>query len=173
MACAFRGAGSGAEEGFLEGAGGARIFYRVVGTGAETAVAVHGGPGAGMNAFFSDLLPLAAGYRVIFYDQRGGGRSDLPADTALLDARHHVEDLEAVRRHFGLERMSVVAHSFGPSESDVAGVAPQREWVDAFPNARLLLVPDAGKGALADRPDVVFPAIEEFLKGEWPAAAVR
>lgn len=41
----------------------------------------------------------------------------------------------------------------------------------ALPNGRLFLVPDAGKGALADRPDLAFPAIETFLQGEWPAGA--
>jgi proline iminopeptidase len=37
-----------------------------------------------------------------------------PADTALRDARYFVEDLDALRRHFGLERMNLLAHSFGP-----------------------------------------------------------
>jgi hypothetical protein len=36
-------------------------------------------------------------------DQRGGGRSELPADTILLDARYFVEDLEAVRRHSNMD----------------------------------------------------------------------
>ncbi|HEX9938164.1 MAG TPA: alpha/beta hydrolase [Longimicrobium sp.] len=103
-----------AREGYLPSADGARIFYRVEGSGADTIVVVHGGPGAGMEALRPDLAPLARTRTVIFYDQRGGGRSELPADTARLSADHHVHDLEAVRRFFGLERMTVVAHSFGP-----------------------------------------------------------
>lgn len=101
------------DSGYLEGAGGARLFYRVVGASGPTVVAVHGGPGAGMNAFYPDLLPLARDQRVIFYDQRGGGRSALPEDESLLDASWFVADLEAVRQHFGLEHMNLVAHSFG------------------------------------------------------------
>lgn len=100
-------------EGFLSGGEGARIHYRVQGSAPDTVVAVHGGPGAGMHAILPELEPLAERHTVIFYDQRGGGRSTLPADTALLDARYHVADLEAVRRFFGLERMTVIAHSFG------------------------------------------------------------
>jgi proline iminopeptidase len=101
-------------EGYLAGGGGVRIFYRVVGNGADTVVVIHGGPGGDMNNLAPDLEPLTAGHTVIYYDQRGGGRSELPADTALLHARYFVEDLEAVRRHFSLGRMNLLAHSFGP-----------------------------------------------------------
>ncbi|WP_284347977.1 alpha/beta fold hydrolase [Roseisolibacter agri] len=102
-----------AHEGFLAGAGGTRLFYRVMGSAPDTVVVVHGGPGAGLNAVRPDLQPLARTHTVVFYDQRGAGRSELPADTTRLDARAHVEDLDAVRRHFGLASMRVVAHGFG------------------------------------------------------------
>ena len=95
--CAPDGSTPSVDEGFLAGAGGARIFYRIVGTGPDTLIAVHGGPGAGMNAFFPDVAPIAARHTIIFYDQRGGGRSELPADTSLVEAQYHVADLEAVR----------------------------------------------------------------------------
>ena len=101
------------DEGYLTGAEGARIHYRVLGSSPDTIVAVHGGPGAGMHAVLPELEPLTRRHTVIFYDQRGGGRSELPADTTLLQARHHVADLEAVRRHFDLEKMTLIAHSFG------------------------------------------------------------
>ncbi|HUF77540.1 MAG TPA: alpha/beta hydrolase [Thermoanaerobaculia bacterium] len=116
-ACAGRAssaaAAPGPAEGFLPGADGVRLHYRVLGRGAETVVAVHGGPGAGIQSLLPELEPLAERYRVVFYDQRGGGLSDLPTDTDLLGARQHVADLEAVRRFFGLERMRVIALSFG------------------------------------------------------------
>ena len=100
-------------EGDLPGAGGIRIHYRVLGAGPDTVVAVHGGPGAGMHAILPEIEPLAEERTVVFYDQRGGGLSELPSDTTLLEAPHMVADLEAVRRFFGLERMSLIAHSFG------------------------------------------------------------
>lgn len=100
-------------EGFLPGADSVGIHYRVVGTGPDTAVVLHGGPGAGIGSVLPDFAPLAGyGLTLIFYDQRGGGRSELP-DTALLAARYFVEDLEAVRRYFGIHRLGLVAHSFG------------------------------------------------------------
>jgi len=100
-------------EGFLAGAEGARLHYRVVGEGPDTVVVVHGGPGAGMNSVRPDFEPLAERLTLVFFDQRGGGRSELPADTSRLRARLFVEDLDSVRAHFGLERMNLLAHSFG------------------------------------------------------------
>jgi proline iminopeptidase len=101
-------------EGHLTSSSGVRIFYRVVGHGPDTIVAIHGGPGGDMDNMAPDLEPLAGRHTIIYYDQRGGGRSELPADTTLLHARYFLEDLEALRRHFGLERMKLLAHSFGP-----------------------------------------------------------
>src|SRR5690606_29434593 len=74
---------------------------------------LHGGPGFSMAYLVDDLTPLATRLVLVFYDQRGTGRSTLVSDSTSLDARRFVEDLEAVRREFGLERMKVLAHSWG------------------------------------------------------------
>lgn len=100
-------------EGYLPGAGGVQLFYRVVGAG-DPVIVIHGGPGGDMELLSQDLEPLSKNHRLIFYDQRGGGRSDLPKDTSFLDAKYFVEDLEAVRRFFGLDQVTLLAHSFGP-----------------------------------------------------------
>ncbi len=100
-------------EGYLTGAENAELYYRVMGSGEDTIVVIHGGPGAGMNSILPSVEPLAQKYVLIFYDQRGGGQSELPTDTTKLQAQYFVEDLEAVRKHFGLEQMNVIAHSFG------------------------------------------------------------
>jgi len=293
-------------EGFVSGAAGARIFYQVTGTGDDTMVVLHGGPGVGINGIRPDVEPLTEHHVVIFYDQRGGGRSELPKDTTQLGPNYFVGDLEAVRSHFGLGRMNLVAHSFGaivaaeyarvhpervgrmvflaatgPSrveaarfyrkrpvtrdtasarrrfellqmlmegkaadpvascreyerlgrklaaeageftgykktacdmpapavrygfhyaarlgaelfgkwdytrtlrhvtapllvivgERDTLGLPMERAWAKALPNARLLIVPDAGRDAHAERPGAVFPAIREFFEGRWPEGA--
>lgn len=101
------------DEGRLEGADGASLYYRVMGSGSDTVVVVHGGPGAGMNSVIPGFEPLAERYTLVFYDQRGGGGSTLPDDTTKLHPHHFVEDLEAVRRYFNLEAMNIIAHSFG------------------------------------------------------------
>ena len=101
------------QEGYLTGAEDADIYYRVMGSGQDTLVVIHGGPGAGMNSILPSVRPLGKNHILILYDQRGGGRSELPADTAKLKPQYFVEDLEAVRRYFGLEKMKLLAHSFG------------------------------------------------------------
>jgi proline iminopeptidase len=100
-------------EGRVETSDGLTLSYRVVGESPDTVVVVHGGPGAGMGSILPHLAPLADSLTVIFFDQRGGGRSSLPADLTLLAPEGFGADLEAVRRFFALERMQVVAHSFG------------------------------------------------------------
>lgn len=296
--------------GTIPTADGVNLYYQLVGEGNDTLVVLHGGPGAGMNSVLPAVRPLARDRVLLLYDQRGGGRSTLPEDTTMLSAEAFVGDLEAVRGHFDLERMDVLAHSFGavllaryarqhadrlgrvvlhgatgpdrraavevmresasresptgdtalarrhrelllrllggeaedpvetcrtfervgrelarsrgepgywpgttcdaPPEAvryyyrytarlapqsfgdwdftrgldrvrapalviwgarDSAGVPLQRAWAAAYPRGRLLLVPGAGKGALAYRPERVREAVDAFLKGEWPVGA--
>ncbi len=113
--CASSGVRSGVvpREGFVASADGVRLYYRVAGSGRDTIVVINGGPGVGHEVLAPDVAPLEARHTVVYYDQRGGGRSGLP-DTTMLGMDRFVEDLDAVRRHLGMERMSLLAHSFGP-----------------------------------------------------------
>lgn len=92
---------------------GARLFYRIEGAGAQTLVVVHGGPGNSLESVRLDLAPLARGRRVIYYDQRGNGRSELIDQEDRLAVSRHIADLEAIRRHFGLRRMVLLGNSWG------------------------------------------------------------
>lgn len=100
-------------EGFVTSARGVALFYRAVGKGRDTAVVVHGGPGFGLESLAPDLAPLAQGRVLIFYDQRGTGRSTLLADSTRLTVNDHVADLGAVIAHFRLRRPALIGHSWG------------------------------------------------------------
>lgn len=100
-------------EGWFVGADSLRLFYRAYGRGGDTVVVVHGFQGNAQGYLAADLLPLARGRVVLFYDQRGGGRSQAVADTARLGIESQVRDLEALRRHFGLGKMLLLGHSGG------------------------------------------------------------
>ncbi|HEX2211363.1 MAG TPA: alpha/beta fold hydrolase [Longimicrobium sp.] len=100
-------------DGYLTGADGVQLYYKILGTGPDTAVVLHGGPGMSMGYLDRDLAPLAHGRTVILYDQRGGGKSQLIADPAQLALDRHLADLEAVRQHFGIQKMALVGHSWG------------------------------------------------------------
>lgn len=99
---------------FVDAGDGVRLWYTERGRGTPVIV-IHGGPGMDHESLAADLVPLEKKHRVIYYDQRGGGLSSLPADTKLLTIDHHVEDVEALRKHLGLEKVTLLAHSFGPA----------------------------------------------------------
>ena len=46
-----------------------------------------------------------------------------------------------------------------------------RLWASEATNARLLLIPEAGHRTWLDRPSTLFPAIDKFFRGDWPAGA--
>jgi proline iminopeptidase len=103
-------------EGYVDAGGGVRLFDRLLGPGRDTVVVIHGGPGLSFEYFGHELDPLASrGHALLFYDQRGGGRSTLVSDSAGLQASRFAEDLEAVRRHFKLARLNTLSHSWGPA----------------------------------------------------------
>ncbi|HYJ83432.1 MAG TPA: hypothetical protein VEW26_11415, partial [Allosphingosinicella sp.] len=71
-------------QGYLKTSDGVRLFYRVVGRGPETLVAVHGGPGNSLASIEPDFRPFEKRFTIIYYDQRGNGYSDLIDDTPRL-----------------------------------------------------------------------------------------
>jgi proline iminopeptidase len=103
-----------AQTGWVTTSDSARLYYRIIGHGADTIIAIHGGPGLDHESIFGDFAVLGEHHTVIFYDQRGGGKSTLPADTSTLVAKRQVQDLDELRKHFGLARVTLVAHSYGP-----------------------------------------------------------
>ena len=95
---------------------GHRTWYEVHGdldAGTPPLVALHGGPGA-PHDYLGDLALLADdGIPVVFYDQLGCGASDRPDDDALWIFDTFVDELVALRRHLGLDRLHLLGHSWG------------------------------------------------------------
>ena len=115
------------EVGLAEGADGVRLFYRRVGLGRDVVFYLHGGPGSNFRGNGDLLDALARGRTVIMYDQRGSGQSEIVTDPAQLEAEDHVRDLEALRQHFGIERMSLIGLSWGSGLATLyAAQYPQR-----------------------------------------------
>lgn len=90
----------------------ARLFYEVIGEGAPIIV-VHGGPGLDHAYLQPGLDALANQHMLVYYDQRGTGRSVTTIDSTTINIDRFVEDVAAVRQALGLERVSVLGHSFG------------------------------------------------------------
>lgn len=77
-----------------------------------TALLVHGGPGADSSNMKRTLRSLAQDMQLVFFDQRGHGRSDFaPVERCTMDEA--VEDLEALRRYLGLGPVVSMGGSYG------------------------------------------------------------
>lgn len=93
------------------------LAYEVYGkpTAEVPIMAINGGPGLSHKYMIqNDVWPrLAEKRQVVFYDQRGTGKSTrvLPGASQTIDAQ--VADLEVVRAHFGFERIDIVGDSYG------------------------------------------------------------
>jgi len=93
-------------------ADGATLFYKTMGEG-DPVVVLHGGPGFDHRQFLPFIWGLARDHQVILYDQRGTGLSGCEVDSANINIDTFVADVDAVRRHFGIERMNLLGHSWG------------------------------------------------------------
>ncbi len=76
------------------------------------ALFLHGGPGAGTEAYHRRFFDPAR-YRIILFDQRGSGRSTPHAALKGNDTWSLVADIECLRKHLGVERWLVFGGSWG------------------------------------------------------------
>lgn len=91
---------------------GAALLARVVGQG-EPVIVLHGGPDFDHGYLLPDLDRFGDALRLVYYDQRGRGRSAenvVPEDVSLAS---DVEDVDRVRQYFGLEAPALLGHSWG------------------------------------------------------------
>ena len=283
------------EQGFVTADDGTKLHYRKIGNGPVTMIVPFGA------ALFEDFKQFADIATVITYDMRNRGRSEEAKDPATWTLPWDVKDLEAVRRHFNIDKFVPVGYSYlgrmvimyamehpehvsrivqlGPVSMDPAKEYPKelthgdddigapsvvskrapvtpkemceeqfassryalvgdpkhaervtslcdlpnewpenfrkhiavnwesskkitltpqdvqkvtmpvltvhgtydrnapygsgREWAMTLPDARLVTVPRAAHQSWSDSPEIVFAAIREFLRGEWPRAAEK
>jgi proline iminopeptidase len=90
----------------------ARLYYRVIGEG-QPIIILHGGPDFDHHYLLPEMDRLADSFRLVYYDQRGRGRSAGDVQPADVGIASEIEDLESVRRHFGFNSIAVLGHSWG------------------------------------------------------------
>lgn len=90
-----------------------RLYYEQVGSPAGTPVVLlHGGPGSACNPGHRRFFDPAF-YRVVLFDQRGGGRSEPLGEIASNTTQDLVADIERLRERLGIGRWLVFGGSWG------------------------------------------------------------
>jgi proline iminopeptidase len=87
------------------------LYQTTVGNGPEVIV-LHGGPGADSAYLRPGFDALARGRTLVYYDQRGGGKSPVAREVPV-GWREHVADLEALRVGWEMERLALAGYSWG------------------------------------------------------------
>src|SRR5262245_32994570 len=109
------------EKGQTFQAPGATLYVEVLGTAAGVPlIVVNGGPGfdhtyehIAMPGTTSAWETLARNRRVVFYDQRGNGRSGALKPDQSCTLADQINDLEAVRAHLAADKIDLLGHSWG------------------------------------------------------------
>ena len=92
--------------------GSARLYVRDLGDGPPVVV-VHGGPDFDHEYLLPELDRLAGKCRLVYYDQRGRGRSYSGEGAGDVTMQSEIQDLDAIRRALQLGSIAVLGHSWG------------------------------------------------------------
>ena len=91
---------------------GARLYFRDIGQG-PAIIVLHGGPGFDHNYLLPDMDRLIDAFRLIYYDQRGCGRSGEHVQPEDVSLHSEMDDLEGVRAYFQQDSVALLGHSWG------------------------------------------------------------
>jgi proline iminopeptidase len=91
---------------------GTELFFRETGQG-RPIVVLHGGPDFDHTYLLPELDRLSDAYRLIYYDQRGRGRSVEGVQPEDVTIASEVADLERLQRYFQLDTVALLGHSWG------------------------------------------------------------
>jgi len=98
------------QHGFAD-SGGVKIHYVTLGSG-PMLVMIHGYPDF-WYLWRHQIEALSESYQVVAIDQRGYNQSDKPKGVEQYDVKYLVGDVEAVIRHLGRDRATIVGHDWG------------------------------------------------------------
>src|SRR5579885_2861901 len=89
------------------------LYYAIYGPrNGQRVLVLHGGPGAHHDYLLPQMLELADTRELVFYDQRGGGRSKTD-DRTPITWQVHAADLDRVVDELALEPLVIIGYSWG------------------------------------------------------------
>lgn len=164
---------SGPRQSGIAEVNGARLFYEVAGEG-PAVVLIHAGI-ADSRMWDEQFEAFAQHFRVIRYDARGYGRSDMPAGPFA-----HRDDLRGLLRILGVERAALVGLSMGGSTAiDFTLDHPETVWalvpvaagLGGYQYSESMLRADAEEEAAFERGDM--DAVYEINLRTWVDGPAR
>lgn len=102
-----------AEKEFTIETPGCALYAVAVGDAPRRLVMLHGGPGASHDYLRPQLDRLGEARTLVYYDQRGGGRSPIGVGQAYAGVDRHVEDLETLRVQLDEPQLALCGYSWG------------------------------------------------------------
>lgn len=96
----------------LKRVNGNNLYFKVEGEG-EPIIILQGGPGMNMEYIEPHFKELAKTNKLIFFDPRSTGRSEIPDDTLATMHQYLIDDIEGIRKVFGLKKVNILGHSWG------------------------------------------------------------
>jgi len=115
------------EDGLLDVGDGHAMYWRAQGPkDAPVMLVVHGGPGGAMNLKWADVLD-ASKWRMVFFDQRGCGKSTPFGKLEHNGTNDLIGDMEKLRVALGIEKWALFGGSWGTTLALSYGVThPER-----------------------------------------------
>ncbi|MFJ1704546.1 alpha/beta fold hydrolase [Kitasatospora sp. NPDC088346] len=143
---------------FFSSHDGTRLWYDTLG-GGPAVVALPGGPGLDAG-YLGDLGGLDAHHTLVLLHPRATGRSGTPTDRTGCSFADQARDVEALRRHLGLDALDLLGHS--------AGSLTAQRYAAEHPDrvGRLVLVTPVGRAAR--EPDEVELAALRAARADEP-----
>ena len=91
---------------------GAKLFTRDIGQG-KPIIILHGGPDFDQSYLLPEMDRLADSYHLIYYDQRGRGKSGENVKPEEVTIASDIDDLDRVRQFYQLDSVALLGHSWG------------------------------------------------------------
>ena len=139
------------------------VFTSPLIEGALPLLCINGGLHFGHDILWPALSPLAEKRQLIFFDQRGRGKSQQPPGARKARIEHDAGDAVAIRAAMGIERWNVLGHSWGGGIAMLAtaqdqgaverlvlvdAVGPDSEWLSRLHSAAVARLEGERRAAL-------------------------
>ena len=110
------------ENGYLDVGQGHKIYYEQYGNpDGKPILFLHGGPGAGFSSFHKSFFDTKV-FRVIFFDQRGSGKSIPYGEIDNNNTEALILDIENLRKHLKIKQWYLFGGSWGSTLAILYGI---------------------------------------------------